>query len=566
MKHGQLCFVLGIAAAGLTLLSACNDFFDLPDLQPGGKKGYGKVIINGSGGAERTVMPVMPSAFDGYNYYFSTDGGATENQETPDSPGGTTFTLKAGTYTVRVEALMNDSGTLKKTAGGTSGSFTVGSGTVSNVKIILTPETTGKGTFNYSVSCDPGITAAITLLKWSDKTTQTLSPASGTLQLDVDTYLFKVNVSKGAQYASRTDSIHIYPFLTTTLNWSFTGADLITPAPGVTVTLPLDFSWVNQSGPQVNTALTSVTPGQDVIITANLTGGYSVYDWIVDGVFENDTSPSYTFSSYDTGPHTVTLLAMNGVNGPYTIDVTIVVMLSTNQFTTVAGLDTWLSLQSANTPATAYTISLNAADITTPDSLKTTLDSAAGKYVYLDLSGSTFTAIAANDLRCNTITGITLPKSVTGIANRALSGCKDLVEINVDPANTAFSSQGGILYDKAKTRLILYPPIKTGAAFTIPNTVTIIGDSAFGSENLTTITIPGSVTSIEDFAFSGCLDLTRVTFQGTIPAGNFSSFALGFNIGDLRTEFYAINAALGTPGTYIRSGTDYSDYIWTKQP
>ena len=46
---------------------------------------------------------------------------------------------------------------------------------------------------------------------------------------------------------------------------------------------------------------------------------------------------------------------------------------------------------------------------------------------------------------------------------------------------------------------------------TIPNSVTSIGDYAFGAcSGLTSVTIPNSVTSIEDYVFSDCSSLEEV--------------------------------------------------------
>jgi len=91
-------------------------------------------------------------------------------------------------------------------------------------------------------------------------------------------------------------------------------------------------------------------------------------------------------------------------------------------FTSVAGLETWLTNQPANTVATAYTITLNIDDEDDFSALFTTLNSAADKYVYLDLSGSTIETIPDNafcgtssPFGCAALTGIVIPNSVTSV-------------------------------------------------------------------------------------------------------------------------------------------------------
>ncbi|MDR0302480.1 MAG: leucine-rich repeat domain-containing protein [Treponema sp.] len=65
--------------------------------------------------------------------------------------------------------------------------------------------------------------------------------------------------------------------------------------------------------------------------------------------------------------------------------------------------------------------------------------------------------------------------------NWAFSACSSLTAINVaaGAGNTAYSSSGGILYNKDKTALVAYPGGKHGA-FTIPNHVNTIRAGAFG--------------------------------------------------------------------------------------
>ena len=68
----------------------------------------------------------------------------------------------------------------------------------------------------------------------------------------------------------------------------------------------------------------------------------------------------------------------------------------------------------------------------------------------------------------------------------------------MDALNSVYSSVDGVLFNKSQTTLIQYPGGKAGS-YTIPNSVTSIGDYAFsGCTSLTSVTIPNSVTSIGD--------------------------------------------------------------------
>ena len=79
----------------------------------------------------------------------------------------------------------------------------------------------------------------------------------------------------------------------------------------------------------------------------------------------------------------------------------------------------------------------------------------------------------------------------------------------------AFIYEDNVLFNKNKTTLIAYRAKETN--YTIPNSVTTIGDSAFnGCESLTNIDIPNSVTTIGNDAFAFCYSLTSINIPNSV--------------------------------------------------
>ncbi len=129
---------------------------------------------------------------------------------------------------------------------------------------------------------------------------------------------------------------------------------------------------------------------------------------------------------------------------------------------------------------------------------------------------------------CVNLTSIELPGSVSSFGKVALSGCFGLKDITVAEHNTVFCSIDGNLYTKNGKRLIQYAIGKSNTSFTVPDTVTLIGEGALAfCSNLISIQVPASVTSIGAYAFRFCTGLTNVTFGENSRLALIGDYAFG---------------------------------------
>ena len=120
---------------------------------------------------------------------------------------------------------------------------------------------------------------------------------------------------------------------------------------------------------------------------------------------------------------------------------------------------------------------------------------------------------------CESLTSVTIPDSVTTIGEGVFGGCSNLAEFK-----GKFAADGGRCLIKDNT-FIAYAEA-SGTTYTIPDSVTTIGNRAFNyCRSLTSVTIGDSVTTIGDYAFSDCESLTSVTIPDSVTTiGNYAFY------------------------------------------
>ncbi len=124
------------------------------------------------------------------------------------------------------------------------------------------------------------------------------------------------------------------------------------------------------------------------------------------------------------------------------------------------------------------------------------------------------------------ITEISIPSTVVSIGNYAFANCSELSKITFDTAAVALSSK---------------PDIRVMG-------IEYVGEGAFESTAISTITFPFTLTDIYDIDFKGCMELEEVIFKGDAPTVHKEPSADKSAPDNLNSPDYTVYYMLGSQG------------------
>ena len=168
---------------------------------------------------------------------------------------------------------------------------------------------------------------------------------------------------------------------------------------------------------------------------------------------------------------------------------------------------------------------------------------------------------------------ISIPSAVSDIGERAFATNK-IEKINVEEDNQYYTSIDGVLFNKSETEIIDYPNYTEAEFYAVPQSVTSIGEYAFGGDipslktviipdtvtkigngafmdfyGLEYIGIPDSVTEIGDNAFNGCSQLASITIPNSVTEIGASAFRYCSSL-----QSVSLTEGLKSIGDYAFSG------------
>lgn len=127
---------------------------------------------------------------------------------------------------------------------------------------------------------------------------------------------------------------------------------------------------------------------------------------------------------------------------------------------------------------------------------------------------------------CTSLKEVTIPSSVRSIGYSAFCECYSMTAIKVASGNENYVSVDGVLFNRAKDRLVQCPGAKSGK-YTVPSGTLYISEYAFqGCKNITEVVLQKGALNVGISAFYECESLKKVYIPESVSSISSSAFEL----------------------------------------
>lgn len=130
--------------------------------------------------------------------------------------------------------------------------------------------------------------------------------------------------------------------------------------------------------------------------------------------------------------------------------------------------------------------------------------------------------LSIGDFAFENLFRVNIPASVVTLGIGAIGGSR-LQAIEVEPESLVFSSDDGVLLNKARTVVLQFPG-SVGGSYTLPLGIETVASHAFAGSSLGQVILPFGVRSIGSWAFAHCEALTNIVVPPTLNSISNNAF------------------------------------------
>ena len=149
---------------------------------------------------------------------------------------------------------------------------------------------------------------------------------------------------------------------------------------------------------------------------------------------------------------------------------------------------------------------------------------------------------------------VKFPSTIYSIQTEAFVGCSNLKCFIMSPANPYFTDVDGVLYNKDKSTIFLYPKGRPGDTYEVLPGTRTVGVSAFTNSSLKHVYLNDGLEFISNYSFSFCDELEEIVIPDSVS--DFGEYVFG-ECPNLRRVVLSSGMSMVQRYLFLRNSFDY---------